>query len=132
MQSDIERSLASSDGPVLLQIDYVLQRLTEWSEESAPLIAAVVEACCGNRRTELYRLPLYLFMQHTVATLLRRAVSTHEIDDLDVEYTSDAILALMDINLSLYQRNELGFEHERIVAGLRHLVFHGLAGCELA
>ena len=91
----------------------------------------MVEACCGSRRAELYSLPFYLYMQRTMRTLLTRAVSAAEIDDLDVEYTTDAILALLDINLSLYQRDELGFERERIITGLRHLVFHGLAGRDI-
>jgi AcrR family transcriptional regulator len=132
VRADIERVVIADNQGVLEQIDYVLRRLATWSEESAPLIAAMVEACCGNRRTDLYRLPLYCYMQQTVATLLRRAIATAEIAELDVEYTADAILALLDINLSLYQRQELGFDRERIVAGMRHLVFHGLAGGDIA
>ncbi len=131
MQREIEQELASGGTDVLAQLDFVLGRLAKWSEESAPLIAAMVDACCGNRRTELYRLPLYRYMQQTVSTLLQKATSQGEIGELDVHYTADAILALLDINLSLYQRQELGFDRQRIVAGLRHLVFHGIAGRDI-
>jgi hypothetical protein len=50
------------------------------------------------------------------------------VEGLDIPYLIDAILAPINADLFLYQRQILGFDLARISAGLRGLVLRGIAG----
>ena len=65
---------------------------------------------------------LYGWMHGVVLDLLERAVATGDVTIDDCVYTADALLALLDIDLYVFQRRERGYSPEQIQAGMRRLV----------
>ena len=114
-------------GPALGQLAGLLEDLSHFNEENAPLLGAIRDSVGGERRTEMYRSPFFGWLQATVAALLGRAVEEGEArETLDVEAVAGAVLAPLNVDLYLYQRKELGMERGRIVAAIRDLLLDGL------
>jgi hypothetical protein len=65
------------------------------------------------------------WLRTTISILLQQAQQNGEADNLDIPYLVDAILAPLNANLFLYQRETLGFGLERISQGFRKLVMEG-------
>jgi hypothetical protein len=62
-------------------------------------------------------------LRNTVVELLDEAVGGGEISpELDVECLADMILAALNIDVYLYQRQQLGMERDRILGGVRSLL----------
>ncbi|HZY65853.1 MAG TPA: TetR/AcrR family transcriptional regulator [Rubrobacteraceae bacterium] len=126
---EVRSRLENDDEPALEQLEYLLARLTRFNEENAPLLGAIRDAAGGARRFGVYRNPFYRWLRTTVIVLLERGVGGGEVPaDLDVEYLSDAILAPMNIDLYLFQRQELHMEPVRITSSLWALISDGLRG----
>jgi AcrR family transcriptional regulator len=123
---EIRDRLEEAEESALEQLEYLLSRLAQFNEENAPLLSAIRDAAGGARRFAPYQNPFYQWLRATVAVLLGRGVERGEIPALDVEYASDAILAPLNIDLYLFQRQELGIKPERIVSSLRDLLLNGL------
>jgi AcrR family transcriptional regulator len=102
------------------RLEFLLTRLATYIEQKGPLLGGVVDAFSGDRRCEVYRSPMYVWLHGSVAALLRQAKAAKEIAPLDIEYTADALLAPFNVELYLFQREERGFSQERIIASLRH------------
>ncbi len=117
----IGESLAALD-----RLKYVLVHLLAFNEHNAPLLAAITDSACGQRRTQPYHSPFYLWLRQVVMVLLQQAVTRAEVAPLDIEYAADVVLTPLAIDLYLYQRYELGFTQERIAEGLQHFLLHGL------
>ena len=113
---------------ILEQLTAVFTQLIRFNEDNAPLLGAMTDAACGNRRTDSFRSPFYLWLRQVVYMLLQQAVERKEIAVPDLEYTVDVLLAPLAIDFYLYQRHVLGFTQERIVAGIQRIVMQGLAG----
>jgi len=127
-QEEVQEYLAScapSTG-ARAQLDYVLSRHVAFNEENAPLLSAMLEAFCGDRRAAQYDNPVYLAQHGTVETLLQRAVARGEFPPLDTAYVTDAILASLSIDLYIHQRTRQGFTPERIMGAIRQLYIDGL------
>jgi len=124
LQADIEEAPAAASA--LAGLDALLARLIAFNEENGPLLAAVVDAACGDRRASMYRGPFYSWLRATVAGLLERAAATGECGPLDAPYTADAILAALAIDLYTYQRHEQGYTPARIAGAIRRLYVDGL------
>lgn len=103
---------------------YVLSRLIEFNEANAPLLSAITDAACGERRNS--QGPLYFWLREIVIALLQRAAERGEIDTPDIEYAADIVLLPLAIDFYLYQRQQAGFTRDRIAAGLRHFLQYGL------
>ena len=113
--------------PILEQLTSVFRQLIRFNEDNAPLLSAITDAACGNRRTDSFRSPFYLWLRQLVLTLLQQAVERKEIAVQDLEYTVDVLLAPLAIDFYLYQRHTLGFTQERIAAGLQQVMLQGLS-----
>ncbi len=127
IESQVERA-ENDDVSALGQLDVLLTRLAEFTDLNGPLLGAIGDAACGERRHAAYTSPLYQWLRTMVLRLLQRAVKQGEAHSLDVEGTVDAVLAPLSVDLYLYQRRELGHSPERIIAALRRLLFVGLNG----
>lgn len=114
--------------PALAQLAFVLTRLVAFNEENGPLLGAMADAACGDRRNVVYSGPFYGWLHQTVGTLLGRAVATRECPSLDVAWFADALLAPLAIDLYLFQRHERGFTPERLIAAVRQLLDRLKAG----
>lgn len=118
--------------PALPRLVWFVERLAFFTEEDAPLLAAVREASGGDRRRPghrpgVFRSPFYGWLRAAVISLLAQAVERGEARaDLDVEVTADAVLAPLAVDLYLFQRGELGMSRERIVGALRSLILDGV------
>ena len=119
---------AGAGESALARLDGVLTRLVTFNEANGPLLGAIGDAACGERRAGPYHSPFYRWLRQTVSTLLQEAVACAEAAPLDVEATVDAVLALLAIDVYLYQRHALDHTPERITAALRRLLFEGLRG----
>lgn len=124
--------LESESEPALERLVWFLESLARFTEEDAPLLAAVRASAGGDRRAGSgsgpYRSPFYGWLRAAVVALLGQAVERGEArGDLDVEVTADAVLAPLAVDLYLFQRHELGMEPGRIVGALRGLVLGGVA-----
>ena len=111
--------LESEERPALARLVWFLDRLAGFNERNAALLGAIRDAAGGGRRVEMYRNPFYGWLRATVLALLRRAEEGGEIrPDLDLECAADTLLAALNIDLYLYQRQEIGMSRGRIVAAL--------------
>ncbi|MBA3950260.1 MAG: TetR/AcrR family transcriptional regulator [Rubrobacter sp.] len=110
-------------GPALGRLKWFLGWVARFNEENGSLLGAIRDASAGGRRVELYGNPFYERLKNTVVGLLDEAVGGGEVSpDLDTECLADTLLAALNIDLYLYQRQQLGMERERIVGGLRSLL----------
>ena len=58
--------------------------------------------------------------------MLAQAIAQGEVAALDAAFAADAMLAAVAPHLYRYQRQELGYSSERIMAAMRHLFIDGL------
>lgn len=125
-QNEFKEYLQTSTDSPLTQLESLLSHLLKFNEENTELLAAMLDAATGQRRIAAYDNPFYGWLSRTVANLLAGAVEKGEIKPLDIEYSVDALLAPLGIDLYLYQRFELQFSPERISKGVYRLLFEGL------
>jgi AcrR family transcriptional regulator len=118
------------DRPALSRLDAFLNNLVYFMEEQAPLLreaqlhGVLQSEAAARHATPHMWLP---WLHQTLALLLRQAGQNGEsAADLDIPYLVDAIVAPLNADLFLYQREVLGFDLERISRGVRQLI---LAGC---
>lgn len=128
LQADVQARLAVDDPttPALAQLDYVLARIASFNEESIDLLGPIIEAACELRRSDIYRKPFHRWLRQAIMALLRHGIARGEVAPLDVDYTADAVLAALAIDLYLFQRREQSYTPERILQALRRLYVEGL------
>jgi AcrR family transcriptional regulator len=106
----------------LTDLEAVLERLVLWIEEHVAWLGVLSDQAAGRRRGAVQCGPLYRWLHGVLVGLLERAVADGEAAIDDCVYTADALLALLDIDLYLFQRRERGYTPEQIGAGLRGFV----------
>src|ERR671933_757406 len=107
---------------VAAQLESVLARMVDWVEEHVTWLGVLSDQAAGPRRGAVHCSRLYGWMHAVVLELLQRAVATGEAAIDDCVYTADAILALLDIDLYVFQRRERGYSPQQILAGMGRLV----------
>jgi AcrR family transcriptional regulator len=121
---------ASGAASTLERLDSVLLKMVALLEEQGTMLEPVAEtmmrdarceASDSSRRFSFHQSPWYLWLHELLAGLLTQAVERGELASLDVPYTTDAILALLNPPFYLFQRQERGFSQERILQGVRRL-----------
>ena len=123
LQDQVAAELESSSrAPVLAQLEAVLARMVDWVEEHVTWLGVLSDQAAGPRRGAVHCSRLYGWMHAVVLELLQRAVATGEAAIDDCVYTADAVLALLDIDLYVFQRRERGYSPQQILAGMRRLV----------
>ncbi len=112
------------DQAALVRLDAFLDHLLGFMEFHAPLLQeAQKQSAIPIDQTDPYMwLP---WLCTTIGMLLQQAEQNGETHGLDIPYLVDAILAPLNARLFIYQREELGFDLERISRGLRRLVLDG-------
>src|SRR5260370_29726963 len=90
---DIERYLEQTVGeiPALQRLVGVLSRAVTLIETKLSLLAAIGDACWGDRRGEKFQAPAYQWIHGTIAGLLSEAVTNGEIRALDATFTADPL-----------------------------------------
>ncbi|MFW6062853.1 MAG: TetR/AcrR family transcriptional regulator [Chloroflexota bacterium] len=115
------RTMSLEQVSYLQQLGHFLQALVSFTERHMPLLYAAQKHSDALDEGEMQRPH---FWQHmTVHGLLRQAVAAGELpDDLDVPYTTEALLAPLSPQTFRFQREALEFDLERIASGLRQLL----------
>ena len=113
--------------PILEQIHYTFLQLMSFTEENAALLGAMLDASSGDRRTQYYHSPFYLWIHEVMMVLLQRGINSREIPEQDLDYIADVVLAPLSIDFYSYQRYELGFSRQRIATGLQRFLRFGLS-----
>lgn len=117
-----------ADQPALQRLEALLDSLTHFMEFHAPLLREAQRQGLFHDTAEgqAGSPPMWLpWLRETVALLLRQAEQNGETQDLDIPYLVDAMLAPLNADLFVYQRQVLGFDLERISRSLRRLVLEG-------
>lgn len=117
-----------ADQPALVRLDTFLDRLTHFMSFHAPLLREAQRQGILRRapQTQAVTPPMWLpWLRDTITLLLQQAEQAGEAHALDIPYLADAILAPLNPDLFVYQREILGFEIERISRGVRQLVLRG-------
>jgi AcrR family transcriptional regulator len=131
LQDDLDAEMQPGDsvtcptaesGSALDQLDAVLARLVDWTEDHAAQLGVLSDQAAGDRRGAMHSGPLYQWMHAIVLGLLERANANGETTLDDCEYVADALLAPIDVDLYLFQRHTRGYTPARIQAGLHQLV----------
>lgn len=127
--STLQRFKETAQQPALSRLDDFLDRLTYFMEFHASLLReaqlqGLQEAFHEARTSPQMWLP---WLRDTIRILLQQAEQNEEARNLDIPYLVDAVLAPLNAELFIYQREVLGFATERISRGVRRLV---LSGCQ--
>ncbi len=110
---------------LIARLTTFLDRLVHFMDSHAPLLCEVQkQGVLPQDEVARQILPhLWLpWLRTTVAMLLQQAQQNGETADLDIPYLVDAILAPLNADLFIYQRQTLGFDLERISRSFRRLV----------
>lgn len=120
------REQAENGMPYLEQLARFLKALVQFSSIHMPLLYEVQQAGGILGRRETQRPHFWQYM--TARGLLRSAINSGELPrDLDAAYVAEALLAPLSPHTFRFQRDVLGFDEERIAAGMR-LFLRGLSG----
>lgn len=125
-QQQFKEYLQTTQDSPLTRLEALFNELLRFNEENAQLLAAMLDAATGERRTSAYNNPFYGWLHETIIRLLTEAIEQKEIAPLDIEYSANTLLAPFTIDLYLYQRYELNFTAQRISTGAKRLLFQGL------
>jgi AcrR family transcriptional regulator len=112
-------------GSPLARLDTLIVEKNRLTESHLPLFAAIDEAATSAQR-KAFRGPFHIWLHEQITGLLAQAVAQGEVAPLDVAFAADAILAAVGPHLYRYQREDLGYSSERIMAAMRHLFIDGL------
>lgn len=109
----------------LARLEGVLHALLRMTEGHIPLLAATLDGTWKAPRLSPFQTPFYQRLSGRIEALLAMAVAQGEARELDVGWTSDAILTAMTPDVLMYQQQARGFSHERILDAVRRLVIRG-------
>lgn len=112
----------------LEQLSSVLAALVDFNEAQGGLLQGIEDSARGLRWSDRYQTPIYTWLRQVLIRLLEQAQQRSEIPPLHTGVAADTILAGLSIDLYRYQRIEQGYTPERILAGVRQLIFGGLRG----
>ena len=117
-------SVGAADSP-MARLETLIIEKNRLTESHLPLFAAMDEAAAAAPRKP-FRGPFHMWLHEQITSLLAQAVAQGEVAPLDAAFTADAILAAVAPHLYRYQRQDLGYSSERIMAAIRHLFIDGL------
>jgi len=126
---------ATATSPALERLDGVLAHFVAFLEEQGALLGPVAvidkrDWQCNEadnfRRFSFQHAPFYLWMHELFAGLFAEAVRQGELPPLDIDFTTDAVLAALHPMFYRLQRQERGFSPERILQGLRRIYIEGV------
>jgi AcrR family transcriptional regulator len=109
----------------LARLEILIVEKNRLTESHLPLFAAIDEAAAAAPHKP-FRGPFHTWLHEQIIGLLNQAVTQGEVAPLDAAFVADAILAAVAPHLYRYQRQNLGYSSERIMAAMRHLFIDGL------
>ena len=118
-------SSAGAAASPMARLETLIIEKNRLTESHLPLFAAMDEAAAAAPRKP-FRGPFHMWLHEQITSLLAQAVAQSEVEPLDAAFAADAILAAVAPHLYRYQRQDLGYSSERIMAAMRHLFIDGL------
>jgi AcrR family transcriptional regulator len=121
--------------PMLERLDGVLIKMVALLEDQVTFLGPIGgtmprdDQCNdsgGSRHLSSQQSPWYLWLHELLSGLLSEAVEGVELAPLDIPFTVDTMLAVLNPPFYRFQRLERGFSQERILQGLRHLYIAGV------
>jgi len=109
----------------MARLDTLIVEKNRLTESHLPLFAAIDEAATSVQH-KAFRGPFHMWLHAQITSLFAQAVAQGEVAPLDAAFAADAILAAVAPHLYRYQRQDLGYSSERIMAAMRHLFIDGL------
>lgn len=114
---------AADSVPSLVQLTQFIDSLIYFTEDHAPLLCEVQREGMLEESSDADAQRPHIWQHMTVSGLLKTAVFNNEIPPtIDIDYTSDAILAPLKADIFRFQRTIRGFSLARISAGLQRLI----------
>lgn len=127
----LQQLRATAEQPALARLDVFLDSLAHFMDFHAPLLREVQLQGILQNDPQLGGVSPHMWLpwlRDTIRVLLHQAEQNGESHNLDIPYLTDAILAPLNANLFIYQREVLGFDLERISQGARRLALRGCQG----
>lgn len=121
--------------PTLERLDGVLGKMVALLEDQVTFLGPIggtmpQDARCieseRSRRFSFQQSPLYLWLHELLSGVLTEAVEREELAALDVPFTVDSMLAVLNPPFYRFQRLERGFSQERILQGVRRIYIEGM------
>jgi len=116
--------LNDSATSALSRLEWLLAEKIRFIDAHLPLFLASHEA--GARRYDNFKKSHHVWTLEWVVHLLQEAQTNGEADIADVAFAADAVLASFAPPLLAYQRQELSYSLERVIAGVKEVFIHGL------
>ena len=122
-RQEVEDSLAANAAaPALDRLYGIMQRYIGLMDTKTSLLAAIGDACWGERRVEKFQTPGYQWAHGTITALLTEAVANGELRPIDPSFTADTLLAAMSPDVYQFQRDVRGLSKDEILESMRRIV----------
>lgn len=128
-QTEIEACVQDGAAPVLERLERTLAGAVNFIEENTPLLAAIHEAGLANHSRERNN-PIYSWMHASFVRLLEEGMAAGELAVVDAAFTADSILATLEPDFYLFQRECRGYTPEQILDGTSRLILRALRRSE--
>ena len=108
--------------PALERLTTLLERYLVLMDTKTSLLAAIGDACSGQRRVEKFQTPGYQWAHNTITAVLTEAVANGELRPIDPSFTADALLAALSADVYQFQRDVRGKTKDEILQGIRSII----------
>lgn len=121
--------------PALERLDGLLLKMVSLLEDQVAFLGPIGgtlaedDRCNESSRASNFSFqqsPWHLWLHELLSGVLTEAVERKELASLDVSFTVDTMLAVLNPPFYRYQRLERGFSQERILRGLRSIYIDGI------
>ena len=121
--------------PVLERLDGFLAKIVALLEEQVTFLGPIGGTPAGDEQCNepgrsndfsFQQSPWYLWLHELLSGVFTQAVERGELAALDVPFTVDTTLAVLNPPFYRFQRLERGFSQERILQGLRRIYIEGV------
>lgn len=125
----------TENAPALERLDGLLVKMVALLEEQVTFLGPIGGNLTGDEQCNepgrsghfsFQQSPWYLWLHELLAGVLTEAVERGELAPLDVSFTVDTMLAVLNPPFYRFQRLERGFSQERILQGLRRMYVDGV------
>lgn len=121
-RADTENYLSENAAtPALERLNCILERYVGLMDTKTSLLAAIGDACWGQRRVEKFQSAGYQWAHGMMTALLSEAVANRELRPMDPCFTADTILAALSADVYQFQRDVRGLSRDEILQNLRRI-----------
>jgi AcrR family transcriptional regulator len=121
--------------PALERLDGLLLKMVALLEDQATFLGPIGGTLSGDdqcnepgrsRDFSFQQSPWHLWLHELLSGVITEAIEREELVPLDIPFTVDTMLAVLNPPFYRFQRLERGFSQERILQGLRRIYIEGM------